>query len=62
MHALIVMPLGWVITKMVLLFGMNYCQCLIITTRVPLEVNIIVKRLDINVALGILGWDGPLFE
>ena len=47
---------------MVLLFDMNYCQCLIITTRVPLEVNIIVKRLDINVALGILGWDEPLFE
>ena len=41
---------------------MNYCQCLITATRVPLTINITVQRLDINVVLGILRWDLPLFE
>ena len=46
----------------VYLFDKHYDQCLIFTTRVPLAVNITVKRLYINVTLGILGWDEPLFE
>ena len=33
---------------------MNYCQYLIITTRVPLVVDITVQRLDIDVTFGIL--------
>ena len=45
-----------------LLFDVYYCWCLIITTKVPLAVNIIVQKFDINVALGILRWDIPLFE
>ena len=32
-----------------LLFDMHYCQCLIITTSVPLAFNISVQELDINV-------------
>ena len=45
-----------------LLFDMHYYQCLIIITRVLLAINIIVQRLDINVALGISRCDEPLFE
>lgn len=41
---------------------MFYYQCLTITTRVPLVVNISVKRLDIDGKLGILRWVMPLFE
>jgi len=36
------------------LFGMIYCQCLIAIIRVPLTVNIIVQKLNINVVFGIL--------
>jgi len=39
-----------------------YYQCLIITTRYPLAVNITVQILDINGALGVLRWVKPLFE
>ena len=41
---------------------MHYYQYLIITTKVPLVVNITVRRFDINVAIGILRCDEPLFE
>ena len=63
-HVTIIRPHMWIIINpsMGLLYDMHYCQCLIITTRVPLVVNIIVQRLYINVALGILRWDEPLFE
>lgn len=44
------------------IIDMHYYQCLIITTRVPLAINITVQRFDINVALGILRWVMPLFE
>ena len=37
-----------------LLLDMTYRQNLIITTRVPFTVSIIVQRLIINVLLGIL--------
>jgi len=30
--------------------------------QTPLAVDIIVQRLDINGALGVLGWVKPLFE
>ena len=30
--------------------------------QIPLAANIIVQRLDINGALGVLGWVKPLFE
>ena len=40
---------------------MPYYQCLTITTRISLVVNIIVERLDINGALSILIWVKPLF-
>lgn len=43
-------------------FDMPYYQYLIITTRLPLAINIEVQRQDINVALGILRWVISLFE
>lgn len=41
---------------------MFYYQCLIITTKVPLLVNIIIKRLDIDGALSTLRHVMPLVE
>ena len=43
--------------KIISLLLMTYCQCLTIMARVSLAVNIIVQRLDIDVALDILRWD-----
>lgn len=39
-----------------------YYECLTVTTRVPLTVNISVQRLNIDGALGILGSVMSLFE
>lgn len=39
-----------------------YYQCSIITTRVPLVINVSVERLNIDGALGILRWIMSLFE
>lgn len=44
------------------LFNMFYHQCLIIKTRIALVGNIIVQRLDIYGALGIVKWVMPLVE
>ena len=50
-YVIIIRLYMWIMNKSkdVFVFGMHYCQCLVITVRIPLAVNTIVQRLDINV-------------